>query len=62
MMACFKKYAFQLHTKFNLTKEMLELDSEYLELKKQYEDIERKMIDPDFFFMTLGENFEELPK
>lgn len=48
--------------KFNIDRQNLENDPEFQNLKSSYEDVEKKLLDPDFFFMTLGDNFNELPK
>jgi hypothetical protein len=61
-LALFKTFTFSMMAKFNISKEELEIDPVYKELKNNYEDVEKKMLDPDFFFMTLGDNFDELPK
>jgi len=61
-LALFKKFVFTLVSKGKVNKDALEKDTDYLDLKSNYEELEKKLIDPDFFFLTLGENFEDVPK
>ncbi len=62
LLALFKSYLFNLLKKCEISKEILDHDEDFKKLKCFYQDIEKKMIDPDFFFMTLGENFDDMPK
>ena len=61
-MAHFKKFIFSLIESCEVGKEKFENSKEYLGLKSSYEELEKKLLDPDYFFLTVGENFEDLPK
>ncbi len=61
-MAHFKKFIFYLIESNEVGKEKFEKSKEYLELKSSYEELEKKLLDPDYFFLTVGDNFEDLPK
>ena len=41
--------------------EKLEKEKEFIDLKNNYDELEKKLLDPDFFFLTLGENFDDIP-
>ena len=58
----FKKTLLNFISKKNISNEKLKLDESYNDLKKIYEEVEEKVIDPDFYFCNLGENFNFLPK
>lgn len=61
-MSFYKKFVHSLIESCEIKKEQFENSNVYLELKKSYEDLEKILFDTDYFYMTLGEKFEELPK
>ena len=57
-LALFKRYTLSF---VKNDPEKFKNDKDYLELKASYEELERKLLDPDFFFLSLGDNFEDIP-
>jgi hypothetical protein len=57
-LALFKKYTLSF---VKNDPEKFKDDKDFLELKSSYEEMEKKLLDPDFFFLTLGDNFEDIP-
>lgn len=58
----FKRCLFSLYKTYNLTEEDLLKDNDYISLKEKYAETEQKLLDSDFFYYTLGENFSDYPK
>jgi uncharacterized Zn-finger protein len=59
VLANFKKCFFSIINNYNIDKKKIREGQDYLDLKMSYEELEKKLIDPDFFFITLGQNFDE---
>jgi hypothetical protein len=57
----FKKFTLTYLNKMNISFEKLEKEKEFVDLKNNYDELEKKLLDPDYFFLTLGENFEDIP-
>lgn len=57
----FKRCLFNLYTNYGLNETELKNDSDYINLKLKYLETEKKLIDSDFFFYTLGDKFSDLP-
>ena len=59
LISVFKKFMARLIEHQNISKEELEKDENYQNLKKSYLVLEESLIDSDYFYYTLGDNFEE---
>jgi len=56
----FKKCLHSVVNNFNIDKQKLATLSEYVELKSSYDKLENTLADPDYFFITVGENFDDI--
>jgi hypothetical protein len=58
LLGLYKKALRDVVTLGNIEKSALESNDTYIKLKECYEELEKKLIDPDIFFITLGDSFD----
>ncbi len=59
LMGQYKKILNNIINDYSLPIDKIEKRSDYINLKQDYEELEKKLIDPDIFFVTLGDSFNE---
>jgi len=61
LMKDFKVALFNMIKDYKIEQDELNKNEEFMNLKSNYEEIEKKLLDPDFFFLTMGNSFDDFP-